>query len=86
MHLDPAAIGAAVRNLIAILRPDGTLYLSWRVTDDASMRDPLGRLYASFDKRTVLDELPADASILVDSDVVSASSGRRIQRLIVRTA
>jgi hypothetical protein len=50
------------------------------------MRDPLGRLYASFDKRTVLDELPADASILVDSDVVSASSGRRIQRLIVRTA
>jgi 2-polyprenyl-3-methyl-5-hydroxy-6-metoxy-1,4-benzoquinol methylase len=86
MHLDPEVIGAAVRSLVALLRPGGTLYLSWRVTDDTSMRDPLGRLYASFDKRTVLDELPADASILVDSDVVSASSGRRIQRLIVRTA
>jgi hypothetical protein len=86
MHLDPAAIGAAVRNLIALLRPDGTLYLSWRVTDDASMRDPSGRLYAAFDKRAVLDELPADAAVLVDSDVVSASSGKRIQRLIVRKA
>lgn len=32
MHLPPAQIGAAVRRLLALLRPGGTLYLSWRVT------------------------------------------------------
>ena len=56
MHLDPAQVGASVRSLLALLRPGGTLYLSWRVTDDASKRDPAGRLYAAFDKAAVTDE------------------------------
>ena len=84
MHLAPAQIGPSVRSLLALLRPGGTLYLSWRVTDDDSKRDPAGRLYAAFDKRVVTDELaPADA-ILHDEERVSVSSGKRVQRLIVR--
>jgi 2-polyprenyl-3-methyl-5-hydroxy-6-metoxy-1,4-benzoquinol methylase len=84
MHLDPEAIGTAVRNLLGLLRPGGTLYLSWRVTEQASQRDPSGRLYAAFDKRIVLDELPSGAAVLFDQEEVSESSGKRVQRTIVR--
>jgi SAM-dependent methyltransferase len=52
MHLEPVEVGPSVRSLLALLRPGGTLYLSWRVTDDAAKRDPAGRLYAAFDKAT----------------------------------
>ena len=84
MHLEPAQAGASVRTLLALLRPGGTLYLSWRVTDDAPTRDPAGRLYAAFDKSVVTDALaPADA-ILHDEERVSVSSGKRVQRLVVR--
>ena len=86
MHLAPAQIGPSMRSLLALLRPGGTLYVSWRVTDDDSKRDPAGRLYAAFDKRAVTDELaPADA-ILHDEERVSLSSGKRVQRLVVRRA
>ena len=84
MHLEPAQVGPSVRSLLALLRAGGTLYLSWRVTDDASKRDPAGRLYAAFDKSVVTDALaPADA-ILHDEERVSVSSGKRVQRLVVR--
>ena len=84
MHLDSALVGPSVRGLLALLRPQGTLYLSWRVTDDASIRDAAGRLYAAFDQAVVTRELaPADA-ILHDEERVSASSGKRVHRLIVR--
>ena len=33
MHLEAQQVGAARRRLIDILRPQGTLFLSWRVTD-----------------------------------------------------
>ena len=39
MHLRRPQILAAVRRLLAILKPDGILYLSWRVTDGADQRD-----------------------------------------------
>ena len=84
MHLDPAQVGASVRSLLALLRRGGTLYLSWRVTDEASKRDPAGRLYAAFDKATVTDELAPGDAILHDEDRVSVSSGKRVQRLVVR--
>ena len=54
MHLAPAQVGPSMRSLLALLRPGGTLYLSWRVTDDESKRDPAGRLYAAFDKALVM--------------------------------
>ena len=86
MHLAPAQIGPSVRGLLALLRPRGTLYLSWRVTDDGSKRDPAGRLYAAFDKRLVADELEPADTILHDEERISVSSGKRVQRLIVRRA
>lgn len=86
MHLEPSAIGTATRNLLALLRPGGTLYLSWRVTDDTSQRDQAGRLYAAFEKQAVLDALDGGVTVLFDREDVSVSSGKRIHRLIVRQA
>ena len=85
MHLPAAQIGASVRSLLALLQRGGTLYLSWRVTDDADARDPAGRLYAAFDKSLVTRELAADDAILHDEERVSVSSGKRVHRLIVRS-
>jgi SAM-dependent methyltransferase len=83
MHLDPALIAPSVRRMLDIVKPDGILYLSWRVTDGADLRDAHGRLYAAFDASLVLMELTATA-LLLDEDLVSASSGRKIRRLVVK--
>ena len=84
MHLDPSEIGSAVRNLVALLSPGGTMWLSWRVTPGAPHRDESGRLYSSFEDRIVLNEL-AKASFLMDRAERSGSSGKLVRRLIVRT-
>ena len=84
MHLDPTQVGPAVRCLLALLRPGGTLYLSWRVADAASTRDAAGRLYAAFDKAVVTRELAPGDKIIHDEERVSVSSGKRVQRLLVR--
>jgi len=84
MHLEDAAMAPSVRRLVAILRPGGCLYLSWRVTQGADQRDAHGRLYAAFDARHVADAL-AGAAILMDEETVSASSGRVIHRIVART-
>lgn len=84
MHLEAAQVGPSVRSLLALLRTGGTLYLSWRVTDDASIRDPAGRLYAAFDKAVVTRELAPGDTIVHDEARVSVSSGKRVQRLVVR--
>src|SRR6478736_214269 len=83
MHLERAQIAAAVRRLLDIVKPSGILYLSWRVTDNADLRDPQGRLYAAFDAALVLAELKT-ASMLLDEEVVSASSGKKIHRLVAK--
>jgi len=83
MHLPASDIPASVRRLVDILRPGGTLYLSWRVTEGADRRDEAGRLYGAFDPDLVLGAL-ADAEILLDEQVVSASSARVVRRLIAR--
>jgi len=83
MHLDCAQIAAAVRRLLDIVKPSGILYLSWRVTDNADLRDPQGRLYAAFDAALVLAELKTTA-LLLDEEVVSASSGKKIHRLVAK--
>ncbi|MFZ4855592.1 MAG: class I SAM-dependent methyltransferase [Desulfuromonadaceae bacterium] len=84
MHLPPDAIAPAVRNLLKLLRPSGTLYLSWRVTDGESIRDKNGRLYAAFEKQLVTNELGNEDVVLHDSEEISLSSGRKLHRLIVR--
>jgi SAM-dependent methyltransferase len=83
MHLGRQVIAPSVRRLMGILKPGGMLYASWRVTDGADLRDAHGRLYAAFDKGLVLGEL-SEATILLDESVISASSGKRIHRIVTR--
>ena len=83
MHLDRARIASAVRRLLEIVKPGGVFYLSWRVTEDADQRDKHQRLYAAFDAELVRAELTAATSLL-DEEVVSASSGKKIHRIVVR--
>jgi SAM-dependent methyltransferase len=82
MHLEPAAVPAAVRRLVDILTPGGVLYLTWRVSA-TDQRDDAGRLYAAVDAAVVKDML-GDAECLLDEEVTSASSGKTIRRLVVR--
>ncbi len=83
MHLPPSDICASVRRLVAILKPGGILYLSWRVTEGADRRDEFGRLYGAFDQSLVLNAL-AGADIVLDQQSVSASSAKVVRRLIAR--
>ena len=83
MHLPPDAIAASVARLMAILQPEGTLYLSWRVTEGHDKRDERGRLYAAFDADLVLRGLRA-SKILLDEQRVSISSGKTVRRLVAR--
>ena len=83
MHLPAERIAPSVERLIALLRPNGVLYLSWRVTEGASLRDGNGRLYAAFDADLVRQRL-SGAKLLLDEEVVSASSGKTIHRVVAR--
>jgi SAM-dependent methyltransferase len=83
MHLDHAQIAPSVRRMLGIVKPGGVFYLSWRVTDDADARDKHRRLYAAFDATLVRTELSA-ATALLDEEVVSASSAKKIHRIVVR--
>ncbi len=83
MHLPHDAVAPSVCRLMAILAPGGTLYLSWRVTAGIDQRDAHGRLYGAFDADMVRGQL-ADAAMLLDEEVVSASSAKTIHRLVVR--
>ena len=83
MHLDRAQVAPSVRRLFEIARPGGILYLSWRVTEGGDLRDTHGRLYAAFDATLVRHQL-SKATFELDEEVVSASSGKTIHRLIAR--
>ena len=83
MHLPATAIAPAMHRLLAILRPGGTLYLSWRLTTGADLRDPHGRLYAAFDPDLVMATL-RPTEILLDEQPISVSSGKAIRRIVAR--
>ena len=83
MHLDHAQIAPSVRRMFDIVKPGGVFYLSWRVTEDADQRDQHKRLYAAFDAAVVRAELDA-ATPLLDEEVVSASSGKKIHRIVAK--
>ena len=83
MHLPRAQIAPAVDRLFSILAPGGVLYLSWRVTRDADQRDAHGRLYSAFDAAPVRAAL-SGAALLLDEEVVSASSGKLIHRIVAQ--
>jgi SAM-dependent methyltransferase len=83
MHLPHDVVVPSVRRLVSILKTGGILYLSWRVTAGSDQRDRSGRLYAAFGADLVLPAL-APATLLLDEEVVSASSGKVIHRSVVR--
>jgi hypothetical protein len=53
------------------------------VTAGADLRDTYGRLYGAFDAVSVRDLL-AGAQVLLDEEVVSASSKKTVHRFVVR--
>ena len=83
MHLDRALIAPSVARMLDIVKPGGMFYLSWRVTEGADQRDQHRRLYAAFDASLVLAEI-STATWLLDEEVVSVSSGKKIHRVVVR--
>jgi SAM-dependent methyltransferase len=84
MHLPIEEIVAAVKTLMALLVPAGTLYLSWRVSQGDEERDKTTRLFSAFAPQLVQSALGSSDTLLWDKEEVSASSGRTIHRLIVR--
>ena len=85
MHLDRALVPSSVRRMLEIVKPGGVFYLSWRVTEGEDQRDKHERLYAAFGPSLVRSELTA-ATILPDEERISASSGKKIARIVVRKA
>ena len=83
MHLDRAQVAPSVRRMLEIARPGGIFYLSWRVTEGDDVRDADGRLYAAFDASLVRAEF-SRAALLLDEEVMSASSGKRIHRVVAK--
>ena len=85
MHLERALVPPSVRRMFEIVKPGGVFYLSWRVTEGEDQRDKHERLYAAFEPSLVRSELTA-ATILLDEERISASSGKKIARIVVRKA
>ncbi|MDI5965576.1 class I SAM-dependent methyltransferase [Streptomyces sp. SL13] len=83
MHLPQPDLAPALLRVMSLLVPGGTLYLTWRVTEGADRRDEHGRLYAAVDERAVRQALTPGVPLL-DEEVVSASSGRTVRRVVVR--
>ena len=83
MHLPFHEIATSVQRLLDITKLGGMLYLSWRVTKEADVRDKKGRLYTAFSSDIVRNELLATATLL-DSESMSESSGKIIHRILVR--
>ncbi len=83
MHLNPTLIPESVRRLIGLLEPQGTLCLTWRVTDGVDKRDEHGRLYSAFAPGLVKEGL-SQARIELDEEEVSVSSGKTVHRIVAR--
>lgn len=83
MHLPKDQLLLAIQNIRRIVKLNGVLYLSWRVTEKEDARHQDGRLYSAFDPQVVLSAFSGDQTLHFE-DVTSASSGKRICRLIVR--
>jgi 2-polyprenyl-3-methyl-5-hydroxy-6-metoxy-1,4-benzoquinol methylase len=81
MHLPPEQVAATCTRLVDLLRPAGVLFLSWRVTEGDSVRDPAGRLYSAFEASTVRHAL-AGTTLALDVAAVNQSSGKRVHRIV----
>ncbi len=85
MHLPKVQIPSAIQNLKRILKKNGILYLSWRVTEGEDRRHQDGRLYSSFKPNYILEQFSKD-NVLHFEDKISASSSKRICRLICKNS
>ncbi|AMN42957.1 class I SAM-dependent methyltransferase [Rhodoplanes sp. Z2-YC6860] len=85
MQLPREQIAPAVRRMTELLKSDGILYVSWRVTTGNDLRDAAGRLYTAFDSELVRGAL-GGMSLLLDDEPVSLSSGKTIHRIVARKA
>lgn len=83
MHLDTKVIAPSVRRLCSLLKNGGTLYLSWRVTNESDRRDEYGRLYSAFEPALIRKAL-SGMRIELDEELVSASSKKVVHRIIAR--
>lgn len=81
MHLPLEQIKLSILSLKRILKSNGVLYLSWRVTENQDTRHSDGRLYSAFESQFILDQFDKKG-ILHFEDKISASSGKRVCRLI----
>jgi SAM-dependent methyltransferase len=81
MHLTRESVARSLQRMMDLLKPGGILYVSWRVTDGADLRDDHGRLYLAFDAALVVGQLDR-AAILLNEEAVSASSGKRVHRIV----
>lgn len=81
MHLPTNQIPSAIKNLKRILKPDGVLYLSWRVTESEDVRHKDGRLYSAFEADFIKNQFDQNG-ILFFEDKISISSQKRVCRLI----
>lgn len=81
MHLPLDQIKLSILSLKRILKYNGILYLSWRVTENQDTRHADGRLYTAFDPQFIIDQFEK-SGILHFEDKISASSGKRVCRLI----
>jgi SAM-dependent methyltransferase len=83
MHLEADLVGTSIARLLDLLRPGGTLYLSWRVTAGTDARDAAGRLYAVVDPTCVRAAITGTgARIVHDEERTSASSGKAVHRMV----
>jgi 2-polyprenyl-3-methyl-5-hydroxy-6-metoxy-1,4-benzoquinol methylase len=82
MHLPTVNIPTAIHSLRRLLKPCGIMYLSWRVTEGEDVRHSDGRLYSAFAPELVLKQFN-ESEVLHFEDKVSASSGKRVCRLII---
>ncbi|ULU25452.1 class I SAM-dependent methyltransferase [Dyella terrae] len=81
MHLSPEQVGDACRRLVDLLKPNGVLFLSWRVTEGNSARDAAGRLYSAFDAQLVRAAL-AGTTLALDEAATNQSSGKSVHRIV----
>lgn len=83
MHLPETEISQCIQSLKRILNKGGVLYLSWRVTEGQDLRHEDGRLYTAFEPSFITNQF-RPTSILHLEDIKSASSGKRVYRLIAK--
>jgi 2-polyprenyl-3-methyl-5-hydroxy-6-metoxy-1,4-benzoquinol methylase len=83
MHLPKTHIESAIKNLKRILKPNGVMYLSWRVTEGKDTRHKDGRLYSAFDPEFIMSQFDP-TGVLFSEDKISVSSQKRVCRVVWR--